>query len=73
MPFFHNNRGLALVALGRIDEAATHYERALALKADYVEALSNLGNLRLMQSRGEEAIGLHKRASRIIPTMPRDR
>ena len=40
----------------------TDYERALALKADYVEALSNLGNLRLMQSRGEEAIGFHKRA-----------
>lgn len=62
VPFFHNNRGLALAALGRVDEAATHYERALALKADYVEALSNLGNLRLMQGRAEEAIGLHKRA-----------
>jgi len=62
IPFFHNNRGLALAALGQIDEAAAHYERALALKADYVEALSNLGNLRLMQGRGEEAIGLHKRA-----------
>jgi tetratricopeptide (TPR) repeat protein len=62
VPFFHNNRGLALAALGQIDEAAAHYERALALKADYVEALSNLGNLRLMQGRGEEAIGLHKRA-----------
>jgi tetratricopeptide (TPR) repeat protein/SAM-dependent methyltransferase len=62
VPFFHNNRGLALAALGRIDEASTHYERALALKVDYVEALSNLGNLRLMQGRGEEAVGLHKRA-----------
>lgn len=62
VPFFYNNRGLALAALGRIDEAATHYERALALKADYVEALSNLGNLRLMQGRGAEALGLHKRA-----------
>jgi tetratricopeptide (TPR) repeat protein len=62
VPFFHNNRGLALVALGRIDEAAAHYERALALKSDYVEALSNLGSVRLMQGRGEEAIGLHKRA-----------
>jgi tetratricopeptide (TPR) repeat protein len=62
VPFFHNNRGLALAALGQIDEAAAHYERALALKADYVEALSNLGNLRLMQGRGEDAIGLHKRA-----------
>ena len=62
VPFFCNNRGLALAALGRIDEAAAHYERALAFKADYVEALSNLGNLRLMQGRGEEAVGLHKRA-----------
>ncbi|HXR88499.1 MAG TPA: tetratricopeptide repeat protein, partial [Stellaceae bacterium] len=62
VPFFHNNRGLAHVALGRIEEAAVHYERALALKADYVEALSNLGNLRLMQGRRDEAIGLHKRA-----------
>ncbi|HEX4193040.1 MAG TPA: tetratricopeptide repeat protein [Stellaceae bacterium] len=62
VPFFHNNRGLALVALGRTDEAAAHYERALALKGDYVEALSNLGNVRQMQGRGEEAIGFHKRA-----------
>jgi tetratricopeptide (TPR) repeat protein/ubiquinone/menaquinone biosynthesis C-methylase UbiE len=62
VPFFHNNRGLALAALGRIDEAAAHYERALGLKSDYVEALSNLGNLRLMEGRGDEAIGLHKRA-----------
>ncbi|HEY1503685.1 MAG TPA: tetratricopeptide repeat protein [Stellaceae bacterium] len=62
VPFFHNNRGLALAALGRIDEATAHYERALTLKADYVEALSNLGNLRLMQGRAEDAIGLHKRA-----------
>jgi tetratricopeptide (TPR) repeat protein/ubiquinone/menaquinone biosynthesis C-methylase UbiE len=62
VPFFHNNRGLALAALGRIDDASAHYERALALKADYVEALSNLGNVRLMQGRAEDAIGLHKRA-----------
>ncbi|HWE74565.1 MAG TPA: tetratricopeptide repeat protein [Stellaceae bacterium] len=62
VPFFHNNRGLALVALGQIGEAAAHYERALALKADYVEALSNLGSVRLMQGRVDDAIGLHKRA-----------
>jgi len=62
VPFYYNNRGLALVALRQIDEAAAHYQRALALKADYVEALSNLGNLRLMQGRGEEAVSLQKRA-----------
>lgn len=62
VPFFHNNRGLAFAALGRIDDASAHYERALTLKSDYVEALSNLGNLRLMQGRAEDAIALHKRA-----------
>lgn len=62
VPFFHNNRGLALAALGRLEEAAADYERALALKPDYVEALSNLGNLRLAQHRADEAIACHKRA-----------
>jgi tetratricopeptide (TPR) repeat protein len=62
VPFFHNNRGLALKELGNIDAAAADYERALALKPDYVEALSNLGNLRLMQGRLDEAIGCFKRA-----------
>jgi tetratricopeptide (TPR) repeat protein len=62
IPFFHNNRGLALKDLGQVDAAAAHYERALALKPDYVEALSNLGNLRLAQGRSDEAIAYYKRA-----------
>lgn len=62
VPFYHNNRGLALNALGRTAEAAAHYERALALKPDYVEALSNLGQLRLIEGRLDETIGLCKRA-----------
>lgn len=62
VPFYHNNRGLALNALGRAADAGGHYERALALKPDYVEALSNLGHLRLLEGRLDEAIGLCKRA-----------
>ncbi|HEY3918345.1 MAG TPA: tetratricopeptide repeat protein [Stellaceae bacterium] len=62
VPFFHNNRGLALSALGQADTARAHYERALALKPDYVEALSNLGNLHLAQRRIDEAIACYKRA-----------
>ncbi|HLI21077.1 MAG TPA: tetratricopeptide repeat protein [Stellaceae bacterium] len=62
VPFFHNNRGLALAAAGRGDEAAAHYERALALKSDYVEALANFAHLRLIQRRSDEAIALCKRA-----------
>lgn len=62
VPFYHNNRGLALRELGQIDAAGADYERALALKPDYVEALSNLGNLRLAQGRIDDAVACFKRA-----------
>jgi protein O-GlcNAc transferase len=39
---FHNNLGNVLRALGRLEQAVTSYERALALKPDSVEALYNL-------------------------------
>ena len=62
VPFYYNNRGLALNALGCSHEAATDYDQALALKPDYAEALSNLGHLRLNEGRVDDAIGLCKRA-----------
>ena len=62
VPFFHNNRALALKALGQIEAAVAGYERAIALKPDYAEALSNLGNLRLGQRHIEDAVACFKRA-----------
>ena len=34
---------MAYQSLGRLEEAVGSYERALALKADHVDALNNLG------------------------------
>lgn len=62
VPFYYNNRGLALRELGQTDAAGADYEQALALKPDYVEALSNLGNLRLTQGRTDDAVACFKRA-----------
>ena len=41
----HCNLGLALQALGKLDEATVSYHKALALKPDYVTAHNNLGVL----------------------------
>jgi Flp pilus assembly protein TadD len=39
----HNNLGLVLSNMGKIDEAIRHYKSALAVKSDYSEAHNNLG------------------------------
>jgi predicted TPR repeat methyltransferase len=39
----HNNFGITLKDLGRLDEAEASYTQAIALKSDYAEAHSNLG------------------------------
>jgi tetratricopeptide (TPR) repeat protein len=38
------NKGVAMEALGRLDEAIQAYRKAAELKADHVDALANLGN-----------------------------
>src|SRR5215218_9227965 len=40
----HNNHGIALGSLGRLEEAIAAYRRALAIRPDYAEAHYNLGN-----------------------------
>jgi tetratricopeptide (TPR) repeat protein len=42
---FHCNLGNALAALGRTNEAQTHYRRAIALNPAHPESRNNLGNL----------------------------
>jgi len=39
----HNNLGMALVQLGRVQDAIGHYEQALRIKPDYAMAHNNLG------------------------------
>jgi predicted O-linked N-acetylglucosamine transferase (SPINDLY family) len=63
----HNNRGTALASLGRLDEAAGCYERAVALAPDYLDALINLGNTRKDLGRLDEALASYDRALAISP------
>ena len=61
-PSMHSNLGVALRALGRLDEAVAAYQSALRLKPDYADVYHNLGNLLTEQSRLEEAVVAYSRA-----------
>jgi len=60
--FYRNNFGNVLRRLGRFDEAAAHYARAVALKPGNTEAHYNLGNLRLDQGCFAEAEACYRQA-----------
>ncbi|MDA8678623.1 tetratricopeptide repeat protein, partial [Luminiphilus sp.] len=51
----HNNLGITLKELGRLDEAEANYRQAIALKPDYAEAHNNLGNSLQELGRLDEA------------------
>jgi tetratricopeptide (TPR) repeat protein len=51
----HNNLGVTLKGLGRLDEAVASYKQAIALKPDYAEAHGNLGNTLQELGRLDEA------------------
>src|SRR5262245_53160429 len=59
-PDFHYNLGLALSALGQRQDAAEHWGRTIALKADHAAARLNLGNVLREQGRGDDAIAHHR-------------
>jgi tetratricopeptide (TPR) repeat protein len=56
------NLAVALQTDGRNDEAAQHYERAIALQPDYAPAYNNLGVLQRATGRVDEAIATYERA-----------
>ena len=63
----HNNLGLGLQGLGRVEEAMARYEQAIALKPDYAEAHYNLGVFFQGLGRVEEAIACQQKAMSIKP------
>lgn len=69
------NRGLALAALGRSDEALTAYRHAILLQeaapAKTAEPFIDLGNLLLEQNQLEEALANLSKAREISPEEPR--
>lgn len=64
----HYHLGTLYYATGRLEEAANHYEQAIAIKPDAVEALNNLAYLYTEQNKKiTEALGMAKTAVRIEP------
>lgn len=59
---YHSNRGLALQALKRFEDALESYDRALALRPDYAEALFNRGVTLQRLRRLPEAVDSYDRA-----------
>jgi hypothetical protein len=63
----HHNLGVALQRLGRIDEAARHYQAALNADPRYVEAMNNLAGVLTLRQRFEESEALLRRAILLRP------
>ena len=63
----YSNRGLALKALKRLEEALASFDRAIAIKPDYAQAYSNRGLALQDLKRLEEALASYDRAIEIEP------
>jgi tetratricopeptide (TPR) repeat protein len=63
----HNNLGIALADVDRLQDAIDHYRQALQLMPDYPEADNNLGNALIKSDRPQEAIEYFERAIRQKP------
>src|SRR4028118_2424560 len=62
-----NNRGNALLSLGRLEEAIASYDKALEIKPDYHEAWYNRGIALANLGRLEEAIASYNKALEFKP------
>ena len=63
----HNNLGNALLQKGKVDEAITHFQKALQIKPDYAGACYNLGNALFQKGNVDEAIAHYQKALQINP------
>ena len=59
----HYDLGLALLAQRKFDQAKDAFNQTLALKADFPEALLNLGVVEHQQGNLDEAVAYYRRAS----------
>ena len=66
-PVLYNIQGAIAHRLGQIDESIRHYNKAIAIKPDYAEAYSNLGNTFQEQGNLEKAINAYNIAIDIQP------
>lgn len=66
----HNNLGVALVNLGKLDEATSHFFEAVRIKSNYAEAYTNLGNVFAEQGKLDKAVAHFSQVLRAIPDSP---
>ncbi len=66
-PQVHKALAFTFQSQGRSNDAVRHYERALELRSDDVQAANNLGDVLASQGRTDEAIGWFRRALEIKP------
>jgi protein O-mannosyl-transferase len=63
----HNNLGGALFDKNRMAEAITHYQKAVEIKPDYVEALNNLGGALLKSGNLQASMQYLRKALQLRP------
>lgn len=63
----HYQMGNALAAQGRMGQAVIYYEQAISVRADYVEAYSNLGNALAALGNIDQAVARYEHALSIEP------
>src|SRR6516162_1117897 len=63
----HNNRGIALQKLKRLDDALASYDKAIALKPDYAEAFNNRGLALQELKRLDDALASYDKAIALKP------
>lgn len=66
----HNNRGVALRELGRLDEALSSFNRALDLNPEAIGALVNRAHVMSSLGKPQDALGDYLRAIRRVPDFP---
>lgn len=64
----YNNRALALLKLGRAEQALLDVERAIEIQPDYAAALSNRGLILEAMGKPADAFESYKRASALSPS-----
>ena len=66
-PVLRNKTGIAFHQLNQLDAARKEYEAAVKLKADYIEAINNIGTIYYAKKSYRRAQGYFDRALKIAP------
>ncbi|HEY3760697.1 MAG TPA: tetratricopeptide repeat protein, partial [Verrucomicrobiae bacterium] len=62
-----NNLGFALAQKGQMNDAVGHFQKAIEIDPDYVEAYNNLGDVYFFNHQRDEAIGCFQKAAQLAP------